>query len=145
MRKILVKSTSKTLSQKDLWDVVTALEKYPTWCKTCIKMIPTTLEVGAIYHDITTLLWVPLKIKHVVMKMEPHKEIHIFLPLPGGGKMWHKFMLQQKGKEVLLISEITFDLGNKLKNATVGYLLEKRWIELIEQGYPGLKVVKRIQ
>ena len=107
-------------------------------------MMPTKMEVGAAYHDITTLLWIPLKIKHVVTKMEPYKEFHIFIPLPGGGKMWHKFKFLQEGDIGVMMSEVSFDLGNKFINATVGHVLEKRWMQLIKQGFPGLDEKKRL-
>ncbi len=144
MRKIVVRSTSKTLTHKDLWNRITTLEEYPDWCKYCIKMMPTKLEVGAIYHDITTLLWIPLKIKHQIIKIEPHKEFHLFLPLPGRGKMWVENKFAQEGNIGVLETEVRFDLGNRFFNATVGHVLEKRWMNLIRQGFPGLDEKKRL-
>jgi hypothetical protein len=144
MRKILVRSKSKTLSQKDLWKTMTTLEDYPNWCKFCIKMIPAKLEEGAEYHDITTLLWIPLKIKHVVIKIEPHNEFHTYVPLPGGGQMWQKFNFSHDGEKAVLLSEITFDLGSRIANATVGHILEKRWMQLARQGFPGSDEYKRL-
>ena len=124
---------------------MTTLEEYPNWCKFCIKMMPTQIKEGAVYHDITTLLWIPLKIKHVVIKMDPHKEFHTFVPLPFGGKMWHKFSFLQEDDKAVMISEITFDLGGKLRNATIGHLLENRWMQLARQGFPGMDESKRLQ
>lgn len=145
MRKIIIHSKSDTLSHKELWKIMTTLEDYPKWCKFCKSIISSEIKEGEIFYDTTTLLWVPLKIKHTITKIKPYEEIQYFLELPGKGKMWHKFTLQQKDKETHLISEVSFDLGNRLRNATVGHILEKRWVELIKQGCPGLTMIKRVQ
>jgi len=145
MRKLVFRSTSKTLSEKGLWNVITTLEDYPQWCKFCTKMMPTKLKVGAVYHDITTIMWFPFKIKHVVTRMDPHKEFHTDIILPRGGKMQHKFIISQEGDVGVLIFEVVFDLGSKFRNATVGYILEKRWMQLARHGFPGMDEVKRVQ
>ncbi|HSX09373.1 MAG TPA: hypothetical protein VLF93_04415 [Candidatus Saccharimonadales bacterium] len=147
MRKIHIQARSSIHSHKDLWKIMTAIEDYPTWCKFCKKMLTKDIKVveGTVFHDVTTLLWIPLTIKHVITKVKPHEELHFFLPLPGGGKMWHKFTFKQKGKYSYMTSEIIFDLGSRLRNATVGRILEKRWRQLIEEGFPGFDEKKRIQ
>lgn len=147
MRKILVESSSTVHTQKDLWEIMTAFEDYPTWCKFCKSMTMTPAEVkkGVVFHDVTTLLWIPLTIKHIITKVKPHEELHFFLPLPWGGKMWHKFYFQQYDTHSRMRTEITFDLGNWLFNKTVGYILEKRWVKLLHQGFPGLEEIKRLQ
>lgn len=140
MRKIRVEARSTTLSQKDLWKIVTTIENYPKWCKFCQRILvaPPELVEGTSWVDITTLLWIPLKAKHIVTKIKPFEEFHVFLPLSGGGKMWFQFDFKQKGEHSYMTSEVTFDLRYKLINATVGYILEKRWKQLMEHGFPGL-------
>ncbi len=147
MRKIKMQARSSTLSQKDVWKIMTTIEDYPQWCKFCKKMLidDTNLKEGTIFHDITTLLWIPLKIKHIVTKIEPYEKLHYLLELPRGGKMWHKFGFRQQDKITYMTIEITFDLGNSLKDATVGYVLEKRWLQLIDQGFSGLEEKKHIK
>src|SRR5690349_4391327 len=124
MRKIVMESKSKVHSKKDLWRTMTKLEDYPKWCKYCKKITATEVKEGAIFHDVTTLLWIPLKISHIITKVKLHQELHFFLPLPGGGKIWHKFTFKQRRDHSLMRTEITFDLGNTLFNNTVGYILE---------------------
>src|SRR5260221_3515462 len=145
MRKIIYQSKSKTLTQKDLYNVLYATEDHPKWAKFCKSVTVTEKKVSAIYHDVTTLLWIPLKIKHIFTKIEPYEEIQVFLPLPFGGKMWHTSSFKQQEKEALMYCEVAFDLGNRFLNATVGHILEKRWEELFKQGFPGLEETKRLQ
>ena len=135
-----MEAKSIKLSQKDLWRIVTTIEDYPTWCKFCQRIIaaPSKIEEGAVWIDVTTLLWIPLKIKHIVKKVRPYEELDVFLPLPIGGKMWFKFCFKQKGKYSYMTSEVSFDLGHRLIDETVGRILEKRWRELLDQGFPGL-------
>jgi hypothetical protein len=145
MRKIKMQARSTTLSQKDLWAIMTKIEDYPKWCKFCKSMVITEFEEGAVFYDVTTLLWIPIKIEHVITKIKPYEELHFFLTLPRGGKMWHKFSFKQEGNIGYMTIEVTFDLGNKFKNATAGHVLEKRWLQLIHQGFPGLEEKKHIQ
>lgn len=140
MRKIRLEAKSTTLSRKDLWRMVTNIGDYPSWCKFCQRIFdaPTKIEEGSAWIDITTLLWIPIKVKHIVTRVKLYEEFYAFLPLPGGGKMWFQFSFEQKGKDSYMNNEIMFDLGNRFINSTVGYVLEKRWIQLLRQGFPGL-------
>jgi ribosome-associated toxin RatA of RatAB toxin-antitoxin module len=135
MRKIVLQAKSKKHSHKELWKTVADLEKYPEWIKFCREMRVKQVEEGQTFHDVTTLLWIPMEIEHVITKLKPHDEILFFMTLPGGGKMWHRFTFRQEDKYGHMTAEITFDLGNKLYNATVGYVLEKRWRQLLKQGF----------
>jgi len=140
-----MQAKSKIHTQKALWQAMADVQKYPNWVKYCKSVSVTEVKEGATFHDVTTLLWIPMKIEHVITKIKPHEEIHFFLPLPGGAKMWHRFSFKQEGEYGVMIADITFDLGNRFYNATVGYILEKRWESLLRQGLPGLEDVKRIK
>jgi len=137
--------TKTKLSQKDLWKVLTTTEDYPKWCKYCKLSTPTDIKEGAIFHDVTTLLWVPIRTKHIITKVKHHEELHFFSPLQGGGKLWNKNYFTDKGNHRLMTTEISFDLGNPFYNYTIGYLLKKRWLKLLKQGFPGLEEVKHLQ
>src|SRR5579862_9534631 len=145
MRRLVMEAKSKKFSHKELWLAIADLEKYPEVVKYCKKITVTEIKEGGTFQDVTTLLWIPMKITHVITKLKPHEEIHFFLPLPGGGKMWHKFSFKQDGEHGLMIADISFDLGNELYNATVGYLLEKRWEALLIHGFSGLDEVNRVE
>jgi ribosome-associated toxin RatA of RatAB toxin-antitoxin module len=145
MRKVVMQGKSKTHSHEELWKLAADLEKYPEWVKFCKKVTITEIKEGETFYDVTTLLWIPLKIEHVITKLNPHEDIHFFIKLPGGGKMWHRFAFKQDGQHGLVVADISFDLGNKLYNATVGYVLEKRWENLLRHSFPGLDEIKRLQ
>jgi len=144
MRKIAIQAKSKKHSQKALWKRVANLEKYPKQVKYCKAIFITEIKEGAVFHDITTLLWIPLKIKHIILKLDPYKEIKFLLPLPGGGKMWHTFMFKQEAKHARVNIEMAFDLGNRIFNATVGHIIEKRLVALLKHGLSGFEEIKRI-
>lgn len=145
MRKIVMEVKTKVLSREAMWDKIIHIERYPEWVKYCKKIDITEVKEGATFSDITTLLWIPMKIHHKIISIKKYKEIIFFLPLPGGGKMWHTFTFGQDHDETYMRAEIKFDLGNILFNNTVGYILEKRWENILNNAFPEIRNAKRIQ
>lgn len=136
---------TKVLSKEAMFDKIFHIERYPQWVKYCKKIYVNEIKEGATFEDITTILWIPMKINHTILSIKKNKEIIFFMNLPGGGKMWHIFTFDQKGEYTYMRSEVTFDLGNQLYNNTVGYILEKRWENLMKNAFPEVKTYQRIQ
>ena len=145
MRDMLFQSKSKTFSKEAMWNRMITLEDYPKWWKFCKSVTYTEIKEGAIYYDVTTLLWIPIKIKHIVTKIKPYEELGLFLTLPFVGRMWFTLDFKQQGKDAMMNTEIKFDLGNKFYNATVGYVLEKRWEDLMLNIFTTDEEIKRLQ
>ena len=144
MRRILMQARSKTFPLDAMWDRIIDLENYPKWVKYCKSMHVTEVKEGAIFHDVTTLLWIPLKVKHIITKIKPFEELSFFLTLPGRGKMWHTATFKQEDNYAQIQAELIFDLGNRFFNATVGYVLEKRWENLMRNVFPEIEEIKRL-
>ena len=128
-----------------MWNRMVTIKDYPEWVKFCKNVMVTNVEEGAIFYDVTTLLWIPLRIKHVITKLNPYEELCYFLTLPGGGKMWNTFSFSQQDMLAQIHAEIKFDLGTKIANATVGHALEKRWEDMMRSSFPEIEEIKRLR
>ena len=126
MRKVSIRAKFHD-SPDSLWKT---LENIRDWSK-YVKFVwriegPEKIKVGDEWSDITTIVFVPLSIKHRVTKMTPKKELRFFVPLFFGGQMDQSFLLTpvKEGTDVQM--EITFDLGNPIFNYVVGPILTHR-------------------
>ncbi len=136
---------SKTFPVEAMWKRIFAIEDYPRTMKFVKSVAIPHVKVGTKYTDVTTLLWIPITVNHIITEVKEKEKLCFFLPLPLGAKMWHTFLFSRKGKEAIIRAEISFDLGNWLFNNTVGYILEKRWEELLLHAFPEIEDKKRVQ
>ncbi|MDP2720992.1 MAG: SRPBCC family protein [bacterium] len=110
-----------------VWSVITRVEDYPSYIRHVYKVEwSESLEVGSEWFDWSTIIFVPLRLKHVVVKMEPNKELVFFMPLPFGGKMNQLFTISQNGSGTKIRVEINFDLKQPILNQIVGPILTRR-------------------
>lgn len=127
-----------------MWDRIVTVKDYPKWVKFCKSVTVAKVEKGGGYRDVTTLLWIPIVINHVITKLTPKKDIWYFLTLPGGGKMWCKFSFSLEDSISQVYAEIEFDLGSRIANFAFGHILEKRWEDMIRSSFPEIEYMKRI-
>lgn len=126
MKKVALEA-KLNIRTEDLWRVLIDIKNYPRY----VKFLKHTavngkIKVGTRWDDVTTILWIPIPVRHKIIKLDPHKEFSFFLSLPIHGTMTQTYRLKKDGKNTLVNAEISFDLGSFLENFLLGTLLEKR-------------------
>ena len=128
MRKALFEATINQ-PVDTVWSVITKVEDYPSYVRYVHKVEqPKSLKVGSEWFDWSTIIFVPLRLKHTVVKMEPNKVLGFFVPLPFGGKMNQLFTITQYGRGTKLYAEINFDLKYPIFNQVIGPILTRRLV-----------------
>ena len=132
--------TNTELSREALWRILADISQYPyhvTFVKDTILYGIT--RVGTNWDDITTILWVPLRMRHIITTMDQHRAFAFDLILPLGGTMRQEYVLHDVANETVLIVSVHFDLGNKLANVVVGPLLERRLRRMFSDTFTRLR------
>lgn len=126
MRTLTITARSKNIPLEKAWDLVTDIEKYPQRVKYVKKVKSYGTGIGSQWDDVTTILWIPLRMRHTVKSIEKNKEYSFVIPLHFGGYMEQKYTLSWEDDKSITRALIKYDLGNKFLNATIGSILKKR-------------------
>lgn len=126
MKTINITLHLKNMPLNKAWDMITDIEKYPQRVKYVKKVKVYGAGLGSEWDDVTTILWIPMRMRHTVNSLIKNKEYGFTIPLYFGGTMVQKYTLSEKDHESVINGSITFDLGNKILNAALGPILENR-------------------
>jgi hypothetical protein len=133
MLTVTVSARSKDLSLDKAWKLLTDIEKYPQRIKYVKKVVVHDTGVGSQWDDITTILWIPLKMPHTVISSKKNREYSFEVPLLFGGIMKQKYCLSsESATSTLIYCSITYDLGLKILNRTIGLILKRRLKSMLE-------------
>ncbi len=117
---------SKNISLEKAWDLITDIEKFPQRVKYVKKVRVFGTGVGSEWDDITTILWIPMRMRHTVKSFDKNKEYSFIIRFLSNGHMEQKYAISQKDGKSIIQALVTYDLGNKLLNMTLGSILKKR-------------------
>lgn len=126
MKKLKIAARSKNISIEKAWEIVTDIKKYPQKVKYVKKVEVYGVGEGSQWDDITQILWIPIKIRHTVTSVIKNREYVFAIRLYFGGVMKQKYTLSKENNETIIQGIITFDLGSKLINNTLGVILKHR-------------------
>lgn len=132
MYSLKITAVSEDISTEKAWTLLTEIETYPKKIKFIKKVKVYGTGKGSRWDDLTTILWIPLLMHHTVTSFKQNAEYAFHIPLKTGGFMDHKYIItknNQKGAKVDMI--VTFDLGNKFLNITLGILLKQRLKDML--------------
>jgi len=126
MKPIKITMHSKNISLEKAWDLITDIEKFPQRVKYVKKVKVFGTGVGSEWDDITTILWIPMRMRHTVKSFDKNKEYSFIIRFLSNGYMEQKYAISQKDGKSTIQALVTYDLGNKLLNITLGSILKKR-------------------
>ena len=135
---VKVTTFNKNMTLEEAWKMLSDIQKYNQRVKFVRKVTLYTNTKGTYWDDITTILWIPLKIKHKITSMKKNQKICYDTKLPLNGFMKQNFALSKNDKNVFIEGTINFDLGNKILNNTLGIILKKRLTEMLGHGFLNL-------
>jgi ribosome-associated toxin RatA of RatAB toxin-antitoxin module len=130
-----------SLSIDHLWSLLLEISNYPKYIKFLQKaeLVGGRIEVGAVWYDWTTILFLPMKIKHTVVSITPKEEIGFDVDLIFGGIMQQRFVFSPRGSSTQIQGQISFDFRNKLVDKILGQFLQKRLQEMLEGSLENFK------
>ncbi len=124
------------------WKLFTEVENYPDYIKFCNRAIPEgSFEEGNYWYDWTTILYLPLKIRHKIVKISLQKELLYLIEVPFI-IIEQKITFEDLRPQTRVKIELTFNFGNKLLEKVFGPLLFRRNTEMIEDLMNSYKRVK---
>lgn len=126
MKTIKITLHSKNTPLEKTWRILTDIEKYPRRVKYVKKTKIYGTGIGSRWDDITTILWIPMRMRHTVKSFDKNKEYSFIIRFLANGHMEQKYEISQKDGTAIIQALVTYDLGNKLLNMTLGSILEKR-------------------
>ena len=139
MRKAVFEATIDR-SVDAVWSVITEVRDYPSYIRYVYKVEwPESFKVGSEWFDWSTIIFVPLRLKHIVVKMEPNKALVFFMPLPFGGEMNQLVTIKQYGSGTKIRAEINFDLKYPILNQIVGPILTRRLLIMMNSTLDNFK------
>lgn len=131
MRKVSVQGAT-SLSSTRIWNLITDLSLYPKHVKFVKKIYSDKpLSLGTSFSDITTIVYIPLKITHTVNIFEKGKRLGFFVKMPVYGFMKQSVEIKGDGSNRILNLTIEFDFQNKFFDFIFGKFLEKRVREML--------------
>lgn len=139
MKTVRITACSTKISLENAWNLITDIEKYPQRVKYVKKVKVYGRGVGAFWEDITSILWIPIKIQHTITAYKKNKEYSFTIPLSFGGRMTQKYMLlKENPKKIIVKGLITYDLGSKILNDTIGTILKPRLKKMLISSLQGV-------
>ena len=116
-----------------VWKLLTDINVYPQYVKYLKKAeIEGPVRIGTEWHDKTTVMWVPMWVKHVIVRLEENKELAFEVPLLFGGGMWQSFTLKENSGYTQVKARIYFNLGNSVLNFLIGPVLQARLDDMVK-------------
>jgi hypothetical protein len=139
VKTVLLRYTTDKFTADNLWHRVRDIETYPQRIKFCKKVYDIDFKHGGSYTDVTTLLWIPATVRHEIVSAKYPTEIKYSLKMPLGATSQHSFRLKRKNGKIVLLVEVTFDLGHprlRLLGNIVSYILARRLVTMLKSGFP---------
>lgn len=144
MQKIVVENITSLKIDK-VWELLTDIKSYPQYMEFVREVkAPKVFKEGVCWSDITNIFWIPLEIKHKIIKIEKNKKFIYELFLPMGGTMMEEIGLTVSGKGTKIHSEIKFTFKNRLVDFVLGSLLKKRLREMLKGTFRNLSYIFKI-
>jgi ribosome-associated toxin RatA of RatAB toxin-antitoxin module len=108
-----------------IWSLLTDVNNYHRYIKNCIKStLVGDFKEGSSWYDWSTVVYLPLKVNHKIIKIVPKKEIIYQIPLPLGS-IWQKLTISE-GEKTKVQLEVNIDFPNRLIDQTLGALVAYR-------------------
>lgn len=119
------------LSMEKTWKLLTEVENYPYYIKFCNKaVLEGPFEEGSYWYDWTSVVYLPLKIRHKIEKVLPRQEIKYLITNPLLTIRQNVTCTEEQSKTKIRI-EFKYDFANKLFEKIFGSLIYRRNKEML--------------
>lgn len=130
-----------SIKAERVWSLLTDVNNYPKYIEfvTKIKNPPEAFKEGVYWTDITNIVWIPLSIKHKIIKIEKNKKFAYELFLPFGGAMTEECELIACKEGTKIYSKIEFTFKNYLLDIIIWAILKRRLEEMLKRTFRNIK------
>lgn len=109
-----------------IWDKFSDVNNYSKYIKYCHKSVLVgPFKSGSHWYDWSTVVYLPLKIDHQIIKVVHQEEIVYKINLPFG-EIWQRVNFTSLGSKTKLKLEIDINFRYNLLNQTIGRLVYYR-------------------
>lgn len=132
MRKVRVLAKTKVRAE-DFWDKIVDVKNWDKLIKFVKKIyISQPVKEGVIFYDVTTILLLPVKIKHTIIKIDKYKNFFMEAYLPfDSGKMYQTIEIKKQDNISTVNIEIKFQINNFILDLIFGPILKRRLRQMI--------------
>lgn len=118
---------------QSLWEKFADVNSYSKYIKNCHKSVLVgPFKAGSIWYDWSTVIYLPLKINHQIIKVIPKEEIIYKINLPFG-EIWQKVDFVPQGVKTKVRLEIEMNFRPKLIDKTLGSLIYLRNQQMLSE------------
>lgn len=115
-----------------VWTYFSDIENYSKYLKYTKKVYSFGgFKEGALWDEWTTILFVPLYVRHQIKKIVPNEEIVYHVDLPGA-KIWQKVSFKDLKEKTRLEIDITISFKNIFVEQILGEIVYKRNQNMVE-------------
>jgi ribosome-associated toxin RatA of RatAB toxin-antitoxin module len=129
------------IPQEKAWSLITKVKDYP-------KIMPFTYSVtathdplkkGSSWSDITTILWIPLRMTHHIYRYDAHHSLGQRIDLPFRAELDEQFRLKTHGESTEVFVTVTFHPGEIPLSPMILSIWEKRMKYLVQTAVQNLE------
>lgn len=133
MKKVVVRARTEE-SIEEIWDVIIDIKNWDKLIKFVKRIeIKENVKVGTKFYDITEIFWIPLKVKHKIVRIDKYKNFQMEAYMPfGSGIMFQEILIENKGKFSEVTIEVSYKINSSLLDLIFGHILELRLKEMIK-------------
>lgn len=117
-------------STKNIWSILSDVDNYHRYIKYCrSSKLKGEFKEGSSWYDWSTVVFLPLKINHKIIKITPGEKIIYQIKMPIGN-IWQTILIS-KGKKTKVKLEVVIDFPNRFIEKTLGALVYMRNREML--------------
>lgn len=110
-----------------LWKFVANVKTYPKFVKFMQSAeVDGAFRPGSSWTDWSTVMFIPLKIKHEILKVEKEKTVVNLIKMPLGGQIIQTVTIEPKAKFVRVKLGAEIKLASSVLDSLIGPILEVR-------------------
>lgn len=126
MRKLEL-STLLNQPREEIWKIFSDVGNYPRYIKHCYTArLLGPFKEGSTWYDWSTVVYLPLKVTHKIIKVDPQRELIYKIDLIDGGEIWQYVTLEEVNGKTKVNLMITIDFKNKLVDNLIGPIVYSR-------------------
>lgn len=126
-------------SVEQTWAFFSEIEHYPKYIKySHSTYLDGDFKEDSIWYEWTTVMYLPMKIKHRIKKVTLLEEIIYHVEFPAG-EIWQKLNFEDLSGKTKVKAEITIKFHHFLLEKIIGPLVYKRNISMVEASINNFK------
>ncbi len=121
------------VSRSEMWKSIQKVENYPSYVKFMKRAkIDGPFRTGTTWTDFSTVAYMPLRVRHKILKINGRQKVVYLIRLPLGGEVIQTLSVNGGDSQVEVGLDATIYFKNRLLDYTLGPVLQRRTNEMFE-------------